>query len=96
MRLQAGFSGRLKLPMTSQALPSAWKLFANVKKSSRIGTVFTDYSPVTEQKAMANVSWLSLLFLNYHEPLRRFTRILRSKGENVVFNVLTLFGSKYV
>ena len=48
------------------------------------GPLFTDYSPVTEQKAMANVSWLSLLFLNYQEPLTSFTRILKSKGENVL------------
>jgi len=48
------------------------------------GPLFTDYSPVTEQKAMANVGWLSLLFLNYEEPLTSFTRILRSKGESVL------------
>ena len=48
------------------------------------GPLFTDYSPITEQKAMANVSWLSQLFLNYQEPLTPFTRILRSKGENVL------------
>jgi len=48
------------------------------------GPVFTDYSPITEQKAMANVSWLAQLFLNYEEPLTPFIRILRSKGENVL------------
>jgi len=48
------------------------------------GPLFTDYSPVTEQKAMANVSWLAQLFLNYEEPLTPFTRILRSKGETVL------------
>jgi len=48
------------------------------------GPVFTDYSPVTPQKAMANVSWLAQLFLNYQEPLTPFTRILRSKGEHVL------------
>jgi len=48
------------------------------------GPVFTDYSPITEQKAMANVGWLSQLFLNYEEPLTSFTRILRSKGESVL------------
>jgi hypothetical protein len=48
------------------------------------GPLFTDYSPVTEQKAMANVSWLSLLFLNYQEPITSFTRILRGKGEHVL------------
>jgi len=48
------------------------------------GPLFTDYSPVTEQKAMANVSWLSQLFLNYQKPITSFTRILRGKGENVL------------
>jgi len=52
------------------------------------GPLFTDYSPVTEQKAMANVSWLSLLFLNYQEPLTSFTRILRGKGENVLLYLI--------
>jgi hypothetical protein len=48
------------------------------------GPKFEDYSPITEQKAMANVSWLALLFLNYEEPVTPFTRILKSKGENVL------------
>jgi len=48
------------------------------------GPVFTDYSPITPQKAMANVSWLAQLFLNYEEPNTPFTRLLRSKGENVL------------
>jgi hypothetical protein len=48
------------------------------------GTLFTDYSPSTTQKAMANNSWLSLLFLNYQESITPFTRILRKHGENVL------------
>jgi len=48
------------------------------------GTLFTDYSPSTTQKAMANNSWLGLLFLNYQDPLTPFTRILRKHGENVL------------
>jgi hypothetical protein len=48
------------------------------------GPVFTDYSPITPQKAMANVTWLARMFLNYSEPLTRFTRILSSKGEAVL------------
>jgi hypothetical protein len=48
------------------------------------GPVFTDYSPIIEQKAMANVSWLAQLFLNYQEPQTAFTRILKSKGEHVL------------
>jgi len=45
------------------------------------GPLFTDHSPVTPQKAMANVSWLGMLFLNYEEPNTPFTRILRAYGE---------------
>lgn len=48
------------------------------------GTLFTDYSPSTTQKAMANNAWLSLLFLNYQDPMTPFTRILRKHGENVL------------
>lgn len=48
------------------------------------GPLFTDYSPINEQKAVANVSWLSLLFLNYKDPITRFTQILRSHGENLL------------
>ena len=47
------------------------------------GPVFTDYSPITVQKAMANVTWLGRFFLNYEEPLTSFTRILSSHGETV-------------
>jgi hypothetical protein len=48
------------------------------------GPLFTDYSPITPQKAMANVSWLARKFLNYEEPLTPFTKILNSKGEAVL------------
>jgi len=47
------------------------------------GPIFTDYSPITAQKAMANVTWLGRFFLNYEEPLTSFTRILSSHGETV-------------
>jgi hypothetical protein len=47
------------------------------------GPVFTDYSPVTAQKAMANVTWLGRFFLNYEEPLTSFSRILGGHGENL-------------
>jgi hypothetical protein len=47
------------------------------------GPKFLDYSPITAQKAMANVTWLGRLFLNYEEPLTSFTRILNSHGETV-------------
>lgn len=48
------------------------------------GPVFTDYSPITPQKAMANGTWLARMFLNYEEPVTPVTRILRSKGEDVL------------
>jgi hypothetical protein len=48
------------------------------------GPVFTDYSPIVEQKAMANVSWLGRLYLNYDEPVTTFTRGLAAKGENIL------------
>jgi hypothetical protein len=48
------------------------------------GPVFTDYSPITAQKAMANVTWLARMFLNYQEPLTRFAQILNGKGEAVL------------
>jgi hypothetical protein len=47
------------------------------------GVKFDDYSYVENKQAMATVAWLSLLYLNYEDPITRFTRILRSKGENV-------------
>jgi hypothetical protein len=47
------------------------------------GPKFLDYSPITAQKAMANVTWLGRFFLNYEEPLTSFTRILNSHGETV-------------
>jgi hypothetical protein len=33
---------------------------------------------------LATVAWLSLLYLNFEQPVTRFTQILSSKGENVV------------
>jgi hypothetical protein len=47
------------------------------------GAKHTDYSYVENKQAMATVCWLGLLFLNYEEPLTRFTQILRSKGESI-------------
>jgi len=48
------------------------------------GVKHADYSPVENKQAMATVAWLSQLFLNYEDPVTRFTQILRAKGENVV------------
>jgi hypothetical protein len=53
------------------------------------GPKFTDYTPIIEQKAMANVTWLARLFLNYEEPITAFTRILNSHGETIsLYSVL--------
>jgi hypothetical protein len=38
---------------------------------------------VENKKAMATVCWLGLLYLNYEDPVTRFTQILHSKGENI-------------
>lgn len=48
------------------------------------GPLFEDYSPITPQKAMANVTWLARMFLNFEEPKTQFTRLLKSKGEAVL------------
>jgi len=48
------------------------------------GVKHSDYSPVENKKAMATVSWVSMLYLNYEDPITRFTQILRAKGENIV------------
>jgi len=47
------------------------------------GVKHADYSPVESRQALATVSWLSLLYINYEEPVTRFRQILRSKGESV-------------
>ncbi len=48
------------------------------------GPSFDDYSPIIPQKAMANVSWLARMFLNFEEPITQFTRLLKSKGESIL------------
>jgi hypothetical protein len=48
------------------------------------GPIFTDYSPITAQKAMANTSWLAQLLLNYADPVTDFTRILDMQAENLL------------
>jgi len=48
------------------------------------GVKFTDYSYEENKQATATVAWLSLLYLNYEDPITRFTQILRSKGENII------------
>jgi len=58
------------------------------------GPKFDDFTPITEQKAMANVSWLAQLFLCYEEPITAFTRILRSKGENILLYQVTQVGDR--
>jgi hypothetical protein len=47
------------------------------------GVKHADYSPVENKQAMATVCWLSTLYLNYEDPVTRFTQILHSKGENL-------------
>jgi hypothetical protein len=47
------------------------------------GVKHSDYSPVENKQAIATVCWLSTLYLNYEDPVTRFTQVLRSKGENI-------------
>ncbi|MEM2971299.1 MAG: hypothetical protein QW270_02615 [Candidatus Bathyarchaeia archaeon] len=47
------------------------------------GVRHSNYSPIENRWAMASVCWLARFFLNYEEPVTRFTQILRSKGENI-------------
>jgi len=48
------------------------------------GVKHADYSYVENKQAMATVAWLSSLYLNYEDPVTRFTQILHSTGENVI------------
>jgi len=48
------------------------------------GQVFTDYSQIMLQKAMANVTWLAELFLNYQDPATDMTHALDLSGENLL------------
>ncbi len=48
------------------------------------GVKFDDYSYEENKQSTATVAWLSLLYLNYEDPITRFTQILWSKGENVI------------
>jgi hypothetical protein len=47
------------------------------------GVRHSDYSPVENKWAMATVCWLGRLFLNYEEPMTRFTQILKAHGKLV-------------
>jgi hypothetical protein len=44
---------------------------------------FTDYNPITVQKAMANVCWLGEFFINYVEPQTDFTELLGLNGDDL-------------
>jgi len=48
------------------------------------GVKHVDYSSVENKQATATVCWLSRLYLNYEDPITRFTQILRSNDENVI------------
>ncbi|MGD0405130.1 MAG: hypothetical protein ABSB10_00555 [Candidatus Bathyarchaeia archaeon] len=53
------------------------------------GPLFTDYSPITSQKAMANVTWLARFFLGYQEPSTDFNNLVNLSGETLsLFPVL--------
>ncbi len=47
------------------------------------GPIYTDYSPITPQKAVTEVAWLARMFLNYSLPLTDFSYMLETEGERV-------------
>ena len=47
------------------------------------GPLYTDYSPITPQKAVTEVSWLARMFLNYSLPQTDFSLMLEHEGERV-------------
>jgi hypothetical protein len=47
------------------------------------GPQFTNYSAITAQKAMANVSWLAQFYLNYLDPTTDFTELLSLNGDEL-------------
>ncbi|MEM3731725.1 MAG: hypothetical protein QXE74_08150 [Candidatus Bathyarchaeia archaeon] len=47
------------------------------------GPKFDDYSPIENKWSMVTVCWLAKLFLNYQEPLTRFTQVLKAHGETI-------------
>jgi hypothetical protein len=48
------------------------------------GPQFTDYSPITAQKAMTNVTWLAQFFIAYQDPSTEITHILSVNGERLL------------
>lgn len=47
------------------------------------GPIYTDYSPITPQKAVTEVAWLARMFLNYSMPFTDFSYTLEEQGERV-------------
>jgi hypothetical protein len=82
--LTAGILWKVRKAWDKPSFKFSW-LLANKYEDEFLfwGPKFLDYSPITAQKAMANVTWLGRLFLNYEEPLTSFSRILTSHGETV-------------
>ena len=64
--------------LSMQILSSYYSQFMNW------GPQFTDYSPITPQKAMANVTWLAQFFIAYQGPSTEITHILSVNGESLL------------
>jgi hypothetical protein len=47
------------------------------------GPLFTDYSPITPQKAVTEVAWLARMYINYSLPLNDFVYAIETEGERV-------------
>ena len=58
------------------------------------GAKHDDYSYVENKQSTVTIAWLSLLFLNYQDPLTRFTQILKAAGENVILHAVKQSGSE--
>ncbi len=47
------------------------------------GPLFTDYSPITPQKAVTEVAWLGRMYLKYSLPLTDIVYAIETEGERV-------------
>jgi len=84
--LTSGILWKIRAAHDEPSLALSMQIINNYQKEflTSWGPLFTDYSPITAQKAMANTSWLAQLFLNYQDPITNFTCILDLQAENLL------------
>jgi hypothetical protein len=56
------------------------------------GPRHADYTPLENKQAMATICWLGQLLVSHQTPLTPFTRILKSKGENLTLQQIIQTG----